>query len=141
MAYCTLADAKATMRADSTLDDALLLSLIGQVTARIDLLMASSVSYFAPWTEAREYEVRFDNIDSGRNVFILPSGETLLALTSVSLNGSAVSGVSAYPSTRSPIKMVRRTDNVSWYENGTDDPPTVIKIGRASCRERVCLYV
>ena len=47
MAYCTLADAKATMRADSTLDDALLLSLIGQVTARIDLLMASSVSYFA----------------------------------------------------------------------------------------------
>ena len=126
--YCTLADAKATMRADSTLDDALLLSLIGQVTARIDLLMASSVSYFAPWTEAREYEVRFDNIDSGRNVFILPSGETLLALTSVSLNGSAVTA-SAYPATRNPIKMIRRTDGGSWYENGTDDPPTVVITG------------
>ena len=55
--YCTLADAKATMRADSTLDDALLLSLIGQVSARIDLLMSTNTPYFQPYTDALEFEV------------------------------------------------------------------------------------
>ena len=127
--YCSLADAKAVMKASTTVDDELLLSIVGQVSQRIDLIMASQTPYFQPYTEAREYEVRLDNVDNGRNVFILPSGETLLSLTSVTLNGTAVSGVSAYPSTRSPIKMVRRTDNVSWYENGTDDPPAVVISG------------
>lgn len=128
MAYCTLADAKATMRADSTLDDALLLSLIGQVSARIDLLMSTNTPYFQPYTDALEFEVVAQRVDSGRNAFILPPGSPLLALTSVSLNGAAVTA-SAHPATRSPISMIRRTDGGSWYENGTDDPPTVVITG------------
>lgn len=126
--YCTLADARALMNATTTVDDGLLLSLIGQVTARIDNLMAAATSYFQPWTEAREYEVRYDRIDSGRNAFILPPGETLLALTSATLNGSAVTA-SAYPATRNPITMIRRTDGGTWYENGTDNPPSVVISG------------
>jgi len=126
--YASLADGKALMNASTTVDDALLLSLIGQVSARIDNLMAANTSYFQPYTEAREYEVRTDNVDSGRAVFILPSGETMLALTSVSLNGTAVTA-SAYPATRNPIRRIRRTDGGSWYENGTDDPPTVVIAG------------
>jgi len=126
--YCTLADAKATMRADSTLDDALLLSLIGQVSARIDLLMSTNTPYFQPYTDALEFEVVAQRVDSGRNAFILPPGSPLLALTSVLLNGAAVTA-SAHPATRSPISMIRRTDGGSWYENGTDDPPTVVITG------------
>lgn len=128
--YCSVAEAQALMNATtSTVDDALLLALCGQVSRRIDLLQASAVPWFEPFTEAREYEIRYDNVDSGRNVFVLPSGDTLLALTSVSLNGSAVSSVAAYPATRNPITMIRRTDHVTWYENGTDDPPTVVITG------------
>jgi hypothetical protein len=127
--YCTLADAKAAIRADNTTDDSLLLNLVGQASARIDLLMASPTPYFQPYTEARQYEIRYDNVDSGRGVFILPSGEVMLALTSASLNGSALSSVDAYPSLRVPIKMIRRTDGCGWYENGTDDPPTVTITG------------
>ena len=126
--YCTLADAKTTMRADSTLDDALLLSLIGQVSARIDLLMSTNTPYFQPYTDALEFEVVAQRVDSGRNAFILPPGSPLLALTSVLLNGAAVTA-SAHPATRSPISMIRRTDGGSWYENGTDDPPTVVITG------------
>ena len=128
MAYCTLADAKATMRADSTLDDALLLSLIGQVSARIDLLMSTNTPYFQPYTDALEFAIVAQRVDSGRNAFILPPGSPLLALTSVLLNGAAVTA-SAHPATRSPISMIRRTDGGSWYENGTDDPPTVVITG------------
>ena len=126
--YCSLADAKAVMKASTTVDDELLLSIVGQVSQRIDLIMASQTPYFQPYTEAREYEVRLDNVDSGRNVFILPPGSPLLALTSVLLNGAAVTA-SAHPATRSPISMIRRTDGGSWYENGTDDPPTVVITG------------
>lgn len=127
--YCTLADAKAALNATSTTDDALLLSLIGQVTARIDLLLASATPFFQPYTEAREFEVTRDVVDSWRNVFILPSGETLLSISAVSLASSAVSGVDAYPALRVPIKMIRRTDGGSWYENGTDDPLTTTITG------------
>lgn len=126
--YCTLADAKALLKAENATDDALLLALIGQVSARIDLLMASSVSYFQPWTESREYEVCAERVDSMRGVFILPSGTTLLSLSSATLGGSTVA-VSAYPATRVPITMIRRSDGGTWYENGTDEPLTAIISG------------
>jgi hypothetical protein len=128
--YATLADAKAAIRADNTTDDSLLLSLVGQASARIDLMMATpGTPYFAPYTEAREYEIRYDRVDSGRNAFMLPTADPLLALTSVSLNGSAVSGVAAFPVSRTPITMIRRTDGGTWYENSTDAPPTVTITG------------
>lgn len=127
--YCTLADARSAMRADSTIDDSVLLALVGQASARIDQMMNSATPYFQPYTEAREYEVCWDNVDSARNVFILPSGETLLSIDTVSLGTTTLSSVEAYPSLRIPIKMIRRTDNVSWYENSTDDPLTAIVYG------------
>src|SRR5512147_273129 len=118
--YCSLADARAAMNAQDTIDDSLLLSLVGAVSARIDLLMASPTPAFAPYTEAREFEILYSNVDSGRNAFILPTTDKLLALTSVSLNGSALSSVAAFPVSRTPIEKIRRTDYCSWYENGTD---------------------
>lgn len=127
--YCTLADARAAMNAASTVDDALLLSLIGQVSTRIDLLMASPTPYFQPYLEAREFEITMDRIDSWRNLFILPSGETLLSIDTISLGTTTLSSVEAYPALRVPIKMIRRTDGCSWYENGTDDPLTTIVYG------------
>ncbi len=126
--YASLADGKAIINASTTTDDALLLALLRTASERLDLLMGADRPFFMPYTEAREFEVRYDNVDSNLNVFILPSGETLLALTSVSLNGTAVTA-SAYPSTRNPIKRIRRTDGGSWYENGTDDPLTVTITG------------
>jgi hypothetical protein len=129
MAYCTLADAKASMNATDTVDDALLMTLIAQASARIDLLAASPTPFFQPYLEQREFEIRYDNVDSGRNVFILPSGETLLSIDTISLGATTLSAVEAYPSLRVPIKMIRRTDGCSWYDNGTDDPLTIIVYG------------
>jgi hypothetical protein len=127
--YCTLADAKASMNATDTVDDALLMTLIAQASARIDLLAASPTPFFQPYLEQREFEIRYDNVDSGRNVFILPSGETLLSIDTISLGATTLSAVEAYPSLRVPIKMIRRTDGCSWYDNGTDDPLTIIVYG------------
>jgi hypothetical protein len=127
--YCTLADAKAAIRADNTVDDSLLLNLVGQASARIDLLMASPTPFFQPYTEAREYEIRYDNVDSGRNLFILPSGEMLLSIDTISLGTTTLSNVEAYPSLRVPIKMIRRTDGCSWYDSSTCDPLTTIVYG------------
>jgi hypothetical protein len=127
--YCTLADAKAAIRADNTIDDGLLLSLVGQVTARIDQLMGSPTPFFQPYLEQREFEIRYDNVDSWRKLFILPSGETLLSIDTISLGTTTLSAVEAYPALRVPIKMIRRTDGCGWYENGTDDPLTTIVYG------------
>lgn len=127
--YCTLADARAIINAVDTTADSLLLSLVQAASARIDLLMASATPYFQPYIEAREYEIRYDNVDSGRGLFILPSGETLLSIDTISLATTTLSNVAAYPSTRVPIKMIRRTDGCGWYENGTDDPLTVVVTG------------
>lgn len=130
--YASLADAKNAMNAgsaSSTTDDAILLAMIGAVSTRVDLLMNpdAGAAYFAPCTEAREYEVRYDNVDSRRGVYILPSGETMLALTSVTLNGTPITAT-AYPSTRSPITMFRRANGL-WYENNSGDPLTAIISG------------
>jgi hypothetical protein len=127
--YATLADARAAMNAQDTIDDGLLRSLVGAVSARIDLMMGSATPFFQPYTEAREYEILYSNVDSGRNAFILPTAEPLLSVTSVSLNGTALSSVAAFPVSRTPITMIRRTDYCSWYENSTDAPPTVTITG------------
>lgn len=127
--YCSLADARAALNAQDTADDDLLMSLVGQASARIDLLMNADTPFFQPYLEAREYEIRYDNVDSGKNVFMLPSGEPLLSINTVSLGTTTLSAVEAYPALRVPISRIRRTDNCSWYENSTDGPLTVIVYG------------
>jgi hypothetical protein len=127
--YCSLADGRAAMNAQNTTDDSLLLALIGQASARVDQMMAADTPFFQPWLEAREFEVRYDNVDSGRNAFILPPGQSLLSIDTISLGTATLSAVEAYPALRVPIKMIRRTDRVSWYANASGDPLTVIIYG------------
>ena len=127
--YATLAEAKAELNADLTTDDASLLFLVRMVGARIDNLMSSPVPLFEPYIEAREFEITSVNVDSRRNVFILPPTDTLIELTGVTLGGSAITSVAAYPATRVPIHMIRRTDDCSWYTNGTGDPLTTVISG------------
>jgi hypothetical protein len=128
--YCTLAEAKAELNADLTTDDAQIMALVRQVGARIDSLMASFVPVFEPVIEAREFEIDAYNVDSSRNVFILPPTDILLAIDTISLGTTTLSGVDAYPSTRNPIRRLRRTDGCSWYACVSNcDPLTTIVYG------------
>lgn len=128
--YATLAEAKAELNADLTTDDASILFLVRMVGARIDNLMASRVPLFEPFIEAREFEVNAYNVDSSRNVFMLPPTDTLLDIDTISLGTSTLSAVDPYPASRVPIRRIRRTDGSSWYACASScDPLTTIVYG------------
>lgn len=127
--YATLAEARAELNADSTIDDAQLLFLVRMVGARIDNLMASPVPFFEPYIEAREFEIDGTNVDSGRGVFILPPTDTLMALMGVTLGGSSVGSAAPYPATRVPVRAIRRSDGCSWYSANSSEPLTTVISG------------
>lgn len=87
--YCTLADVRAELKAVSTTEDNALLTYIEQVSRRIDLEMGSEFApFFAPYTEARQYLVTPDRVNSLFNTFLFV--DPLLTLTAVSLGATAL---------------------------------------------------
>lgn len=124
--YCTLAEAKAELKADSTIGDDQLMRYINQVSRRIDLMMAgrSTRPYFAPYIEARQVPIDGRRIDSNRGTLLLRGVPPLMAFSAVTADGSTVtSTVEGYPSGVSPIQMLRMTSaGCSWqsYISGCD---------------------
>jgi hypothetical protein len=120
MWYCTLHDARSVMAAgpdSKATDDDLLMSLIRTVSARVNLtLLGSSADYlFLPTTKTRQVLLDSSYINSRLNTLLLPY--PLLALTSISADGTAVTGVAAgYPAGATPYRQLRISSSGSpWY--------------------------
>lgn len=115
MTYATLAEAKAELKATTTTDDAKLYTFLRTESARLDLEFSQRRPMFAPWIESRQVRVTPGSIHSSDNALYI--GQNLLALSAVSINGSALSvgtSVEAWPSLASPIRALRLLTG-SWY--------------------------
>jgi len=120
--YCTLAQAKLELRADTTVADDTLMSRIQAVSARIDGLFSSRSAYFAPTIETRTIIVRGDLTDSYLNTLRLPA--PLLELTGITLNGTSLTpstDVAAYPSALYPVWELRLKDTGNtWFTRASN---------------------
>jgi hypothetical protein len=117
--YCTLAQAKAQIKATKTVDDDDVFDFIAVVSQRIDGLLNSGRKrkrpYFAPYVEARPFKARAWNVNSQDQ--ILDLGENLLELTSVVTNGQNVTAnIQVYIADFPPFtKLQLSNNNFSWY--------------------------
>lgn len=132
--YATLDYIKAWLKteiaATNTLsdDDRRLLQASRVVSRRIDGLFASlRRPLFAPWIETRNFPLDGTRINSWQGTFSING--YLLALTSLSVAGTVVTGVEGYPdSTMPPFPYLRLTDCCNgWYGFCSDccDPQQV----------------
>ena len=96
-------------------DDMRLLQAARTVSRRIDNAFASRRPMFAPWNETRKLPLDGLHVNSMQGTFRLDG--YLLALTSTSVNGNAVSNVEGYPdSTMPPFPFLRNTNCCTgWY--------------------------
>lgn len=109
--YATLAQGKDELKAPNTpdaIEDPKLLRALYFVTRRIDAMKNMT---FAPRNEARSFDAFGDHIDceSERLYLDFP----LLALTSISINGVALSGSTYVLEGRTPYRVIRRVSG-SW---------------------------
>lgn len=118
MTYCSLDDAKAEIKATSTVDNDKVQRHIRQVCARINGIMAPRTMrpIFEPYIEQRTFLLRSRAINSNVNSFEFR--QPLLNLTSVLVGTTDVtSTVEAYPLNQTPIRAIRfRQAAHNWYE-------------------------
>lgn len=120
MTYATLAEAKQELKAgtaSNTVEDAKLYTHIRTVSARLDLEFSQRRPFFAPYIESRQVRITPANINSYDNVLYI--NQNLLALTSVTVNGTALTvgtTVEAWPTLASPFRALRLMDVTNdWY--------------------------
>lgn len=128
--YCTLADVRAEMLAESTVDDDKVVRLIRQVSRRIDRKFQSNVPLFAPYIEARDIPLNGYNINSGNRTLTMRTAQggvsPLLSLTSVNTDGTALvigTNVRTFPAGLAPyyqLQLLGSTWN-SWYSTYCSD--------------------
>lgn len=119
--YATLAQTKAHMAAELTIDDVILLGLIRQVSNRIDKLFMPrrAAPVFAPYIETRNnYRLTGDRVNSYDGTYYF--GEPLLALTSVGIGTQSLAVPSVadlWQGGLSPYMTLGLVDNCcgSWY--------------------------
>ena len=126
--YCTLAQVKAELNANTTTDDATILPLILRVSARIDAMMGGK-DFFAPLTASRYYPIEPYRVSSYYNTFKLH--DNVLTLDAVSVGSQALtvgSQVNVYPPGDTPYHQLRMIDRgISWYwACSTDDTQPVM---------------
>lgn len=130
MSYCTLDEARAEIKAQSTVDDEKLLRHIRVVSRRIDTLMAprSGLPLFEPYYEQRAIPLSGQAVNSSLNAFFFRA--PLLSLSSISVSGSDVtSSVEAYPLGVTPIRALRFVDGAnSWYQFPNGVNPVYVTI-------------
>lgn len=133
MYYCTLDDVRAEMKATSlTISDDQVMRAVAQVSRRIDMLMSgvSMRPYFAPYIDEQTIPMNQDSINSRRNTLQLRNGAPLLALTTATADGSAVtSSAEGYPHGAPWFRQVRINSNGNrWYSylSSCDYPDAVI---------------
>lgn len=86
------------------------------VSRRVDNLFPQTPRWpvFAPWIGTRSIPVTGFNTNSQSNT--LSFNGFLLALTSISVNGTTITDAAGYPNADAPFNMLRRSDGCSdWY--------------------------
>lgn len=129
--YATVAQVKASMQSDTTVEDALLLRYIRTASQRFDNLMAARRSrpYFEPYNEERQYVATSRLVNSAYNTLDLR--ENLLAFTAVTVDGSAyTSSIVQYPPLVTPYHQLRiTTRDKSWYDiNSSTYAPIFVSV-------------
>lgn len=118
MSYCSLADARAELKADSTVDDDRLLRFVRQTSARINAIMSPRTRrpIFEPYIEERGFVLRSRDIASAANAFYFR--DMLLAFTAARVNATDVTAsLELWPLSHTPVKAVRFVNGIhSWYE-------------------------
>jgi len=132
--YTTLAQVRTELSAQSTVDDNELYAKIRAISRRVDRLFQSNRAVFAPVTETRPIPLMNENIRRGWRIYTLPGGikNHLLSLTSVSINGTSVSGASLHHDTpNSPAAAIQLPQGTSWqnYCNAASTPPYITITG------------
>lgn len=116
--YCSLADARAELKAEDTVDNDRLLRYVRQVSARIDRIMSprNSRPLFEPYLESRLFLVTPQAINSRMNSFTFR--QPLMAFSEVLVGtGDVTSSVEAFPLGQAPIRALRiRGGASSWYD-------------------------
>jgi hypothetical protein len=109
--YCTLAEAKRELKAESAADDVKLFAYVGQVSARVDLIMGRG--YFEPTIEQKLFMVESSRIETCRRLFYLR--KPLLAFSEVLLDDvEKTDDVEQFPLGISPFTALRLTEG-DWY--------------------------
>lgn len=132
MYYCTLAEARAELKATtSTVQDNQLLRNVRIVSRRIDQIMTgySNRFYFAPVIKTYKIPLDGRHINSRENSLLLRGLPPLLALTTLSVDGTDVTSVAeGYPQGEAMFSRVRVTSSGNLlysYITDCDDPAYV----------------
>lgn len=132
MLYCTLAEAKAQLEADLTVDDNKLRRYITSISRRIDRLLShrqrSFRPYFGPYDESLQWLVNGNRVITPEYTFIL--GAPLLDFSAVTVGSSTVTTVvEGYPQGFTPYYKLRLTDWSSWWDySSTDGSPAYVTV-------------
>lgn len=126
--YCSLAEARDELKATSnTLDDNRLLRYVRMVSHRINRIMSGRayVPYFWPVTRQESLLIDARHIDSYRNTLLLRGLPPLLAVSTVSADGTDISSaIEGYPQGSPYFDQLRITSSGNgWYSylcNGCD---------------------
>lgn len=119
--YCTLADAKSELQAESNVDDAKIMRFIRQLSRRIDQMFRSRTSVFVPVIESRNVSLSPYSINSVLRTLDL--GSPMLSLSGITSNGQALvvgTTVQSYPSGLTPFMQLQLLGSAysSWYAWG-----------------------
>lgn len=118
--YCTLSRAKQELKATTDADDAILLTYIADISARIDDLMTPRRRrpVFTPYVETRQVAVTRRTVDSVANTLRLRRAAPLLAIATVTVNSTTITAdVDPFPPDASPISTLRYDSLCgSWYD-------------------------
>lgn len=122
--YCTLADVKSELNAESTVDDQKIMRGIRQLSRRIDRMFRSNVAVFVPNILTRQIALDSVNINSwDRTLIVRVPGvgyAPLLSVTSVVVGNQTLvvgTNVQAYPTSVTPIGQLQLIGDraASWY--------------------------
>jgi hypothetical protein len=122
--YCTLADVRSELNADSTVDDQKVMRGVRQLSRRIDTMFRNQ-NLFVPVIQTRRIALSNININSWERTLILRSPQQgvapLLLLTGVTINSTALvigTSVQAYPQPYAPYYQLQLIGDcaLSWYD-------------------------
>jgi hypothetical protein len=124
--YCTVAQAKVELKADSTIQDAQVRGYIRTVSERIDSEMGNPRRpFFAPYSEQRRFPISGDQIDSYNNTFLLR--KPILSVSAVLKDTTTLtSQASLFYWSNEVANMLQLTQGYTWYPE--EDPPNELYV-------------
>lgn len=128
MFYATLSEVKSEMIAQTDILNKQTMRYIRMVSERINKIMTGKSTRHIFWPTIATYQVPIDSnhVNSRNNTLLLDSSNSLLAITSVTADGTSVTANAAgYPAGDSPIRQLRISSSGDWwysYITTCDDP-------------------